>query len=168
MLVRSGSHVAIADRERHAYNVGVATCFWCIFFWNALKQCSCAVLKIPPLRVGFQDLKDCKSRQAGCTRSRRGSGLALLSMPHEMKQLHRDAPCGRLRDCCGGRVLSRLPRRVFARMLWSVWLRRVEVALSMKLISTCYSQRPGWRKRSSSWRGGPQYLQRHGTRAMCP
>jgi hypothetical protein len=89
-------------------------------------------------------------------------------MPHEMNQLHRDAPCGRLRYCCGGRVLSQSPRRVFARMLWSVWLRRVEVALSMKLISTCYSQLPGWRKRSASWRGGPQCSRWHGTRRCAP
>jgi hypothetical protein len=63
MLVRSGSHVAIADRERHAYNVGVATCFWCIFFWKTLKQRSHAVLKIQPPRIEFQDLKDCECQQ---------------------------------------------------------------------------------------------------------
>jgi hypothetical protein len=47
------------------------------------------------------------------TRSGRDE-LALLSLPDEMKQSHRNAPCGRLRPCCGERGLSRPPRRVFA------------------------------------------------------
>jgi hypothetical protein len=60
--------------------------------------------KIQAQRVAFQDL-DCTMQQDTLATSKDGTDVALPAIPHEMKQLHRDAPYGRLRRCCGAVLL---------------------------------------------------------------
>jgi hypothetical protein len=85
----------------------VATCFCRSNFWKAVKHQFCAIAEMQAPRVAFQDL-DCMFQREAFATCKDGTDVALPTIPNEMKQLHRNAPSGGLRGCCGGVALVTL------------------------------------------------------------